>query len=315
VNVYHAAVAGAHGKLSVVVPVYRSEATIEPLVERLHASLGKLERPFELVLVDDGSPDASWAELSRLKDRFPGSMRIVRLAVNGGQHNALLCGLALCNGEVVITMDDDLQNPPEEIPALVAAIDQGFDLAIGAYAAKQHTAARNLAGGLIDWVQRRIFRLPRDFQLTSFRAVRRHVVDAAVQMGSSYPYITSMLLANTATYVNVPVRHERRGAGRSGYTLRRSLSLAANLLLGYSSFPAYLVATLCALAFFFAVAWGGWVIYGMLAHGVTVPGWASLAVLISLFNATILLCLAIQSVYLSRLSRVRSPYRIRELRD
>src|SRR5215469_15072045 len=172
-------------------------------------------------------------------------LKIIRLLRNSGQHNALLCGLSLAKGSIMITMDDDLQNPPEEVPKLIAAIQKGYDLAIGAYDSKQHSAARNVGGKLIDGLQRRIFHLPSDFQLTSFRAVRKVVVDNVLSMGGAFPYMTSMLLSHTSRCVNVPVHHERRRFGTSNYDVKSSFLLACNLLLSYSLYPLYLVATLC----------------------------------------------------------------------
>jgi glycosyltransferase involved in cell wall biosynthesis len=308
-----------HGKISIVVPVYRSEQSLEMLVTRTVDVLTALGRPFELVLVDDCSPDHSWRELQRLKQRFGGVLRLARLLTNSGQHNAILCGFSLVTGDVIVTMDDDLQNPPEEVPRLVAAIDRGYDLAIGAYERKMHDAVSNTKGQLIDWLQRRMFSLPGDFQLTSFRAIRRTVVDSVIQMGGAFPYITSMLLANASNYVNVPVRHEARRFGRSNYNLRRGLSLASNLIVSYSAYPVLLVAILCAVTLVVSLVYGGWVLFSYFRYGATVQGWASTIATITFFNSMILLCLFTQSVYLSRvnaqLSRTRHGYRIGELSE
>jgi polyisoprenyl-phosphate glycosyltransferase len=213
-------------------------------------------------------------------------------------------------------MDDDLQNPPEEVPKLIAAIKNGYDLAIGAYDWKQHSTGRNWGGRLVDDVQRRIFSLPPGFQLTSFRAVRKVVVDNIVVMGVAFPYVTSMLLSHTSRYVNVPVHHEPRRFGRSNYNMRRSLRLAFNLLLNYSSYPLYTVVALCLGAFGFSVLISGWVVWRSLDGG-TLPGWASTVLAISFFNGLILLALVILGLYLSRLhqqiTRSRVGFTIGEL--
>jgi glycosyltransferase involved in cell wall biosynthesis len=214
-----------------------------------------------------------------------------------------LCGFTIATGDIIITMDDDLQNPPEELPRMIAAIEQGFDLAIGSYENKRHDAFRNLGGRFVDAVQRRIFGLPKDFQLTSFRAIRRQVVDNVVQMGGVFPYVTSMLLSHTSKYVNVPVRHAARKFGTSNYSLKRSSILALNLLLSYSSYPLYLVITLCVIAFACSAGFGAWILWRALSHGISVPGWASTIIISSLFNGLILLALVIHGLYLSRLAR------------
>jgi polyisoprenyl-phosphate glycosyltransferase len=255
--------------------------------------------------------------LKELKQTHP-QLKIIRLLRNSGQHNALLCGLSLARGSIMVTMDDDLQNPPEEVPKLIAAIQNGYDLAIGAYDFKQHSASRNVGGKLIDDVLRRIFHLPHDFQLTSFRAVRKVVVENVLVMGDVFPYITSMLLSHTSRYVNVPVRHEPRRFGRSNYNMKRSLLLAFNLLLSYSPYPLYLVAALCFAAFTFSLGISAWVLLKTLI-GSTMPGWASTVVAISFFNAWILLALVIHGLYLSRLNqqitRSRVGFTVGEMHD
>jgi len=305
-------------QISVVIPVYRSEQSLELLVGRLHEVLSALGKTFEIVLVDDCSPDGSWEILKKLKATHPSTLKIARLLRNSGQHNAILCGFSLAGGQIIVTMDDDLQNPPEEVPKLVAAIDQGYDLAIGAYETKQHAAVRNAGGRMIDALLRRMFSLPAGFQLTSFRAVRRAVVDRVCDMGGAFPYITAMLFSHASKYVNVPVRHEPRRFGSSNYNLRRSLRLAANLILNYSSWPLYLIASFCIAALCFAVGYGIYVIIKALTQG-TVSGWASMVVLISFFNGVVLLCMAILALYISRINqqitRTRLRYTIGELHE
>jgi polyisoprenyl-phosphate glycosyltransferase len=303
--------------ISVVIPVYNSEESLEPLILRLLPNLENTHRSFEIILVDDASIDRSWQVLKRLKENYGKVIKIARLLTNRGQHNALLCGFSLSTGQTIITMDDDLQNPPEEIPKLLAAVDQGYDLVIGAYDSKKHTGVRNAGGRIIDAIIRRIFGLPPNFQLTSFRATKRIVVDKAIQMSAVFPYITCMLLANASNYANTPVRHDPRPLGRSNYTIKRSLYLSANLLMSYSSYPLYLVAILCTNAFLFSMGFGIRTIYEALAYGSSVPGWASMIAIITFFNALILLCLLIFGLYLLRIhqqiTRTRLSYTVSEL--
>ena len=306
-------------KISIVVPVYKSSASLEIIVTRLHIILKQMNRDYEIILVDDCSPDYSWDVLKNLKKQYSKTLKIAKLLVNSGQHNAILCGLYLSTGVIVVTMDDDLQNPPEEIPKLVDAIDQGFDLVIGAYDSKKHSGIRKSSGRMIDWILRQIFGLPRNFQLTSFRATTRIVVDNVCQMSGVFPYITAMMLSNASSYTNVLVRHDPRPFGRSNYNLKRSFSLAANLIFSYSPYPLYLVAALCLLAFLCAVIFGVVIVYQVFTQGSSVPGWASMVVIVSFFNAFTLLCLVIFGIYLSRISqqltRTRLSYTISELHE
>lgn len=303
--------------ISVVIPAYKSSDSLPLLMRKLDAVLNRTGQPFEIIVVDDSSPDDTWECLKVLKQIYP-QLKIIRLLRNSGQHNALLCGLSLAKGSIVITMDDDLQNPPEEVPKLVDAIQKGYDLAIGAYDSKQHSAGRNAGGKLIDGLQRRIFHLPSDFQLTSFRAVRKVVVDNVLSMGGAFPYITSMLLSHTSRCVNVPVHHEPRRLGVSNYDVKRSFLLACNLLLSYSLYPIYLVATLCLSAFALSIWITLWALFERLA-GSTLPGWASTLIATSFFSGLILFALVIHGLYLSRvnqqITRSRVGFAIGEMHE
>jgi glycosyltransferase involved in cell wall biosynthesis len=299
--------------VSVVIPVYRGEPALPELVKRLEKALDGVE--YEAIFVDDRSPDDSWRVLKELKkDRA--WMRIVRLLKNSGQHNALLCGFTMATGEVVVTMDDDLQHPPEEVPKLVAAVDAGCDLAIGAFdSGRKGTKA--IGGGFVDSTLRRIFKLPRTFQLTSFRAARGAIVAEAARMSGAYPYVTAMLFSHAATYQNVSVEHADRAHGTSNYDFWKSLRLSFNLLLNYSRYPLYVMASLCLGSFLLFGGLATWVVVLALKDGVSVPGWASTLVTLAFSNAVITSSLLIQFLYIARMSqqlaRSRVSYAIGEV--
>lgn len=298
-------------KISVVIPVYNAAQSLRPLIERLSSVFKEEKNELEIVLVDDCSPDDSWKVLTQLKKEYCSVMRIVRLAMNSGQHNALLCGMSLATGDIIVTMDDDLQHHPEDIPQLIKPILDGYELVIGAFPAKQHHVLRNAGGGFIDRLQRRIFGLPKDFQLTSFRAISKPLAQNVQQIGGIHPYLTAMLLSLTTKYLNVPVSHDARYFGKSNYNIIESLRLAANLILNYSSYLLYLVATLCFFSFLAALIFAGSVVYKVLIGGISVPGWASIMVLMSFYNALIFFVLLIISLYLSRMNRQISNARER----
>jgi polyisoprenyl-phosphate glycosyltransferase len=304
--------------ISVVVPVYRSAEALPELIERLIHVLEPMARPYELVLIDDCSPDESWAVLERERERHGPRLKIASLTRNQGQHNAVLCGFSIATGDVIVTMDDDLQNPPEELPRLVSAIDEGFDLSIASYESKQHTRTRNTGGQLIDRLIRRIFDLPSDFALTSFRAADGELVAKAQSMMGVYPYVTCMLLTYSARPTNVAVRHDARPYGSSNYNWNRSLSLAANLLFSYSTAPVRGVAVLGIVGVVVA-ATAGLITLIISLTSDTVPGWASTLLVVTSSNAITLTCLTILAVYVGRtyrsLSGAQQKFTIRELRD
>jgi len=288
--------------ISVVIPAYQSQDSLPILISRLNAVLSSAGRSYEIIIIDDCSTDNTWEVLKAQKMLYA-QLKIARLLRNSGQHNALLCGFGMAKGEIVVTMDDDLQNLPEDVPKLLEGINEGYDLVIGSYDVKKHNAIRNFGGQLIDNVQRHIFDLPHNFQLTSFRAIRKAVVDNVVNMGGVYPYITSMLLSHSSKYKNVQVSHQPRQFGTSNYNVKRSFVLIFNLLLNYSSYPLYFVMFLCLGALGFSVFLGAYVFWSVMVDGGGVQGWASTMVAISFFNALTLVALAIQGLYLSRMTQ------------
>ncbi len=298
----HSAPPSQRKLISVVIPVYRSERSLGPLVERLDAVLGQMDYDAEVVLVDDRSPDESWRVMVDLKERYPGLLKIARLERNGGQHNAICCGFTLCKGDIVVTMDDDLQNPPEEIPKLVAAVESGFDLAIGAYDSKKHSKGRNLGGQLIDGVLRRIFGLRSDFQLTSYRAVKGAVVRRLRHVNTPFPYVTALLFSNAATRTNVPVRHDARPFGQSNYSLRNSVSLALNLLLNYSLIPLQFVGAMVLFSVVLTGVFGLITLVRGLMGEVSIQGWASTIVLICTVGTQMMFSMLILLIYVTRIN-------------
>jgi polyisoprenyl-phosphate glycosyltransferase len=288
-------------KVSVAIPVYKSTKTLQPLVSRLITAIEGMGHSAEIVCVDDHSPDDSWRTLTELKAVHP-QLKIARLAKNSGQHNAVLCAFTLVTGDVVVTMDDDLQHPPEEVPKLVRAVENGPELVIGAYeGTKKHSKVRNAGGGVVDSTLRRIFHLDRSVELTSFRAMSRSLVDRVKNTYTAYPYITAMLLSHSGSFVNVTVRHEPRQEGRSGYTMSKSLKLALNLILTYSSYPAILISSLCASVFVALVGYSSYTLYVALVAGRSVPGWTSTILAVTFLNGLVLLGLALLSFYISRM--------------
>lgn len=298
-------------KTSVVVPTYQSASFIGKLVERLLEVFAASGRDVEIVLVDDCSPDTTtWQALTDLYRKYPDHLKVVRLLKNAGQHNAILCGLEMVSGDTVVTMDDDLQHPPEEIPKLLEKLEQGYDLVIGAYDEKKHTGYRNLGGELVDRIIRHIYRLPASMKLTSFRAMSRSLVDVARRSRNPYPYVTCILLDQASRVVNVSVRHAEREDGVSSYSLARSAILAMNLLFSYSSLPLYLTAAFCLLASVCALGMLAWVFYTVLVHGIEVPGWASAIAIVTLFSTFTLASMFVMGVYVARIHHQLSGRRV-----
>ena len=219
---------------------------------------------------------------------------------NFGQHNALMCGFRHARGQFIVTMDDDLQNPPEEIPKLLNAIESGeFDLVYGNYGEKQHDSWRNLGSTLVNRFYRFIFKTP--VTITSFRIIRRELLEAIFSYNLNYTYIDGLLAWNTQRIGQVAVEHRPRNAGRSGYSLSKLLTLALNLFTNFSLIPLQVVSVSGFLAALggFLVAFFYLILY--LTSRIVVPGYASIIISILVMGGIQLMALGIMGEYSGRL--------------
>ena len=300
--------------LSVVVPVYNSAATLGELVGRLRAVLDGLGATYELVLVDDGSSDASWeriVELASSDDHVVG----LNLMRNYGQHNALLAGIRAARHDVVVTLDDDLQNPPEEIPKLLAKLDEGFDVVYGSATERQFGFLRNVATALTKLALRWVIGSDIAGKVSAFRAFRTDLRQAFAAYDAPYVSIDVLLSWGTTRFGAVPVAHHPRGEGRSSYGVGRLATHALNVMTGFSTRPLR-IASLIGLVFtLFGVAVLAIVLVTYAVEGGSVPGFPFLASVIAIFSGAQLLTLGIIGEYLARMHlRVmdRPPFAIRE---
>jgi glycosyltransferase involved in cell wall biosynthesis len=212
--------------LSVVVPVFNSEASIDELCERIVATMGSLApASWELILVNDGSEDESWEHVVALSGKHR-EIRGLDLTRNWGQHNALLAGLHAARHEVIVTLDDDLQNPPEEIPKLLDALVPGIDVVYGIPAAVQQAAYRRWGGVAVRAIIRAMTRRRAVSLATGFRALRRALADDLPETSGRHLALDGMLRAVTDRFGSVEVDHQPRRAGRSNYSVARLARLA-----------------------------------------------------------------------------------------
>ena len=288
--------------ISVVVPVYRSAPLLPALVQRLKGVLEAQGRPWEIVMVDDASPDASWSVLQGLR-RADARIRIVQLARNHGQQHATLCGLNYARGDEVVTIDDDLQNPPEEIAPLLARLREGHAAVIGRITDKRHGWWRNAGSRAHQYLAERIIAKPRGLYLSSFRALSRPAVDRLVRYKGAHPHISALLLKAVppASVVNVDVRHDPRSVGGSTYSLRKLVKIASFLLFNHSYIPLRFMTAWGFLLSLLSVLFALWVVIRVLFFADSVQGWPSLAVLVAFLSGNILMALGVVGEYLGRL--------------
>jgi glycosyltransferase involved in cell wall biosynthesis len=283
-----------------VVPVYNGSKSIEELSIRIHEVFAALDEKYELILVDDFSKDDSWKVMTELHEKNK-NIKIVKLMRNFGQHNAIMCGLHMTTGKYVILLDDDLQNPPEEIPKLISEIKKGYDAVIGALEEKKDTIIKKLGSNFILYLNGKIFNKPKDIKLSSFQILTRELAEQITILKTPYPYITGMMLSITTNISNVTVKHENRRHGKSNYDLGKLIKLAFNLIINYTSLPLRVLTFGGVIISTLSFGAGIFFIFRKLFDKIEVPGWTSVVVLLSFFNGLLLIVLSIVGEYLARI--------------
>jgi undecaprenyl-phosphate 4-deoxy-4-formamido-L-arabinose transferase len=284
--------------LSIVVPVYRGEATIGKLVEALSAL-----RPtggLEIVLVNDGSPDNSGAACRTAQARAPVPVTYIEHARNFGEHNAVMTGLRHARGAYVITMDDDLQNPPEEVVRLYDhARLGGWDVVYTRYAEKMHEPWRNLGSRFANWVADQLLDKPKGLYLSSFRCMSALVVREVTKYRGPYPYVDGLIMQVTQRIDSIEVKHYARAEGRSNYTLRRLVRLWLNLATNFSVLPLRLAVLAGAgMGVLGLIGAAIVIVEGLMGH--TPSGWASTMTMMLLIAGVQFLILGVLGEYVGR---------------
>jgi len=286
--------------ISVVTPVYNGEASIGELCRRLAEVLPRISAQYEIILVNDGSRDRSWEVISELCLRSR-EVRGLNLMRNYGQHNALLCGIRAARHEIVVTMDDDLQHPPEEIPQLLAGLAQGqVDVVYGRPEREQHGFWRNLASRATKLAMEQMIGASNARDISSFRAFRTHLREGFANFQSPFVSIDVLLTWSTARTTAIDVRRDARKIGKSNYTTWKLVVGTINVVTAFSTVPLRL-ATL--LGFFMALLGSGILVFVLgndVLHG-SVPGFPFLACIITIFAGAQLLALGVIGEYLSRM--------------
>ena len=285
--------------ISIVIPVYNSELILPTLIDRLIPAVAKISENFEVLLINDGSHDSSWQVISELskKNRHIIGINLMR---NFGQHNALLCGIRSAKNEIVITMDDDLQHPPEEISKLINKIEEGFDVVYGIPAKLVHERWRNFFSWFTKSVLSKVLGIKSIKSISAFRAIRTDVRRAFMNFDSPNIIIDALLTWGTNNFGTVEVVEEKRNIGRSNYTFLKLFQIAMLVLTGFSTLPLRIAS---AIGFFFTLFGAGVLVYVIartFQEG-SIPGFPFLASIVSIFSGVQLFTLGIFGEYLARI--------------
>jgi undecaprenyl-phosphate 4-deoxy-4-formamido-L-arabinose transferase len=290
-------------EISVVIPVYNEEDNLRELGERLIRTLKALDRPFEIIFVDDGSTDRSWQLLGELNREHPRHIRALQFHRNFGQHQAIFAGFQAARGQVMVTLDADLQNPPEEIPRLVAKLDEGYDTVGGWRENRQDSIFRKLPSQMVNYVMSKVTGVKlRDYGCM-LRAYRREVVDSINQCQESSSFIPALANLFSHRVAEIPVGHAERERGTSKYGVFKLLRLNFDLMTGFSNLPIHLVGFMGVAIALLGLLFGLFLFIRRIFVGPEVEGVFTLFAILFVFVGLNTLGLALIGEYVGRIYR------------
>ena len=288
---------------SIVIPVYNSENTLDELCERIKSVFEGITGNYEIILVDDRSIDGSWQKMKALHERDKRT-KIVRLIRNFGQHNALMCGFSQVRGNYIIIMDDDLQNPPEEIPKLIKKIKEDYSVVYGEYEIKRHGMIENIFSRLFNRLKHNILNIPEHIYTSNFAIIQCEVIRRITSIKTAYPFLSALIFKNVSLskIANVKVVHLERNKGKSNYNMIRYISFSSNLLINHSFLPILLIGSIGILATILGFFLGIIKLAGKgLSPGLGVAAWDYSIIGITFLGGMILISLGIIGEYLRRI--------------
>ncbi len=284
---------------SIVIPVFNSEELVGTTVDQVVAVFTEAGLKHEVILINDGSHDDSWEKIAEKARTVPNVVALDMLR-NYGQHQANLAGLRETTGDYVITMDDDLQNPPDQALVLIDEAMTGKDVVFGKFERKKAAGYRRIGSRMISMLNRRIFGQPSWLTVSNFRILRRDVVDRICASRTAHPYITGQALIYSRKPGHVPVRHEPRPVGKSNYSLVRILRLVLTILFSYSSYPLRAAAAAGFVISGLSLLLGAFYLISGLSGRTEVEGWTTLVVLLAAFNGFTIAMLSMLGEYVVR---------------
>jgi undecaprenyl-phosphate 4-deoxy-4-formamido-L-arabinose transferase len=283
-----------------VIPVFYAEDTLEELIHQLNEVLPKLCNNFEIILVNDGSKDKSWQIIQTLQSEFSW-IRGINLMRNYGQHNAILCGVRAAEKEIIVTMDDDLQNPPSEINKLLLELEKGYDVVYGTPVREKHNIWRHLASQITKLALQSTMGVDIARKVSAFRAFRTCLRQAFEDYQAPFVTIDVLLTWGTDNFSAVEVHHSPRYKGRSNYTFHKLIVHAINMITGFTVLPLQIASLMGFLFAIFGFVVLLYVIGRYFIQGGSVPGFPFLASIVAIFSGVQLFAIGIIGEYMARM--------------
>jgi len=287
-------------EISIVIPVYNSEGCLSELVKKLTESLDNLGKTYEIVLVNDCSPDNSWnkiVELCKVYDNLNG----INLRRNFGQDCAIMAGLNNSSGEYVIIMDDDLQHDPKDIPILINGLEKGYDVCYALFESKKQTLFKNFGSWFNGKVAEIVIKKPKAVYLSPYKAIKHGVIDEIIKYDGPYPYVDGLLFRITRNITQVKVEHHERYAGQGNYNLIKSIGVWLRLATNFSVFPLRIATVLGFTTSIIGFLGGLYFIIRHVIDGQSPVGWASMIVTVLFLGGIQLVALGTIGEYVGRL--------------
>jgi undecaprenyl-phosphate 4-deoxy-4-formamido-L-arabinose transferase len=289
--------------LSIVIPIYNEAENIAELHDRVMKTLTDLGRPFEIIYVDDGSQDESWARLKDVYNRHRGLVKLVSFNRNYGQHMAVLAGFERAGGRIVVTLDADLQNPPEEIPKLVAKLEEGYDVVAGWREQRRDSILRTLPSRVVNTVAAWVVGVKQHDYGCMLRAYTREVVDQINHCEERTTFVPALANTFARRVAEVPVRHESRSKGRSKYNYYKLIRLNFDLMTNFSLLPLQMISLMGIVIAFLGLAFAVYLFIRRLIIGPEVEGVFTLFAILFFFIGLQILVTGLLGEYVGRIYR------------
>ncbi|MFA5336809.1 MAG: glycosyltransferase family 2 protein, partial [Candidatus Omnitrophota bacterium] len=286
--------------ISVVIPVYKAENSLRELYNRLKEHLEKISKDFEIIMVEDCGGDKSWDIIKELSSA-DSQVRGIQLSRNFGQHNALLCGIRNASKDIIVTLDDDLQHPVEEIGTLLKELSLGYDVVYGTPEKEQHGFLRDISSMITKIVLSNVMGAENARHVSAFRVFHAQLREAFADYHGSFVSIDVLLTWGTTRFSAISVYHDLRRSGQSNYTFRKLVTHALNMVTGFSTVPLRLASLIGFVFTFFGIITLFYVIGRYFVYGRVVPGFPFLASIISIFSGAQLFALGVIGEYLVRM--------------